>query len=278
MARISEDVSKVRMYLGPAILYGMNVFSLFVIVIYSMIRVSPELTLYTLAPLPVLSISIYYVSRIIHTKSAIIQRQLAKLNSIAQEVYSGIRVIKAYVQEKFFIGYFTDESLDYRNKSMDLARVNALFFPLMVLLVGVSTLITVYAGLLMLSKGLITTGNIIEFVIYVNMLTWPITSLGWIASLIEQAAASQARINEYLQTEPAIKNNNINPFKLEGVIEFKDVSFIYPDTGIKATDCISFRVEPGQKLAIVGKTASGKTTIMDLILRLYDPTEGKNYG
>ncbi|MCB9286340.1 MAG: ABC transporter ATP-binding protein [Lewinellaceae bacterium] len=274
MSRITEDVSKVRMYLGPAVLYGINLLSLFVLVIYSMLRVNVELTLYSLAPLPLLSISIYYVSSLINKKSEVIQRQLATLNSSAQEVYSGIRVVKSYVQEGAMSGFFAEQSDDYKAKSLNLAKVDAFFYPLMILLIGASTVITVYVGGLQVVRGAITPGNIAEFVIYVNMLTWPVTAIGWIASIVQQAAASQKRINEFLNTPPEITNPSdaIDPVK--GLVEFDEVDFTYPDTGIKALKKVSFRLEPGQKMAIIGRTGSGKTTIADLLARMYDVSSG----
>ncbi len=275
MARISEDVSKVRMYLGPAVLYGINLVSLFVFVIYSMISVSPTLSLYSLAPLPFLSISIYYVSHIINKRSTVIQKQLGQLNSNAQEVYSGIRVVKSYVQEAPMTDFFRHESEDYKDKALRLVKVESLFHPVMLLLIGASTIITVYAGGLLAVRGEITAGNIAEFVIYVNMLTWPVTATGWIASIIQQAAASQKRINEFLQTEPEIQNLvEADDTPLEGTIAFKDVDFIYPDTGIQALKDVNFELKAGQKMAIIGRTGSGKTTIADLLVRMYDVSEG----
>lgn len=275
MARISEDVSKVRMYLGPAVLYGINLVSLFVFVIYSMISVSPTLSLYSLAPLPFLSISIYYVSHIINKRSTVIQKQLGQLNSNAQEVYSGIRVVKSYVQEAPMTDFFRHESEDYKEKALRLVKVESLFHPVMLLLIGASTIITVYAGGLLAVRGEITAGNIAEFVIYVNMLTWPVTATGWIASIIQQAAASQKRINEFLQTEPEIQNlAEAEDTPLEGAIAFKDVDFVYPDTGIQALKDINFELKAGQKMAIIGRTGSGKTTIADLLVRMYDASEG----
>ncbi len=276
MARIVEDVSKVRMYLGPAILYGINLVTLFCLVIYSMIKVSPQLTLYCLAPLPVLSISIYYVSYLIHKNSARIQQQLSNLTSITQEVYSGIRVVKSYVQEQPMNKFFEKETQIYMDRSLDLARVNALFHPTMIILIGLSTVITVYFGGKQVANGTITTGNIAEFIIYVNMLTWPVTALGWISSIIQQASASQKRINEFLSIEPAIKTppRAKGPEKITGSIAFENVSFTYPDTGVKALKNISFSLNPGEKLAIIGKTGSGKTTIGELLIRLYDVSEG----
>ncbi len=274
MSRITEDVSKVRMYLGPAILYGINLVSLFAIVIISMFRVSTTLSLYTLLPLPFLSLSIYIVSSIIHKKSSIIQTQLGLLTSISQEVYSGIRIIKSYVQESKFGKFFLLESNAFKDKSLELAKVNALFFPLMLLLISISTIITIYVGGIEVVKGNITPGNIAEFVIYVNMLTWPVTSIGWIASIIQQAAASQKRINEFLDVKPAIESESDRPMKMEESIVFEHVGFVYPDTGIEALSNINLEIRKGQKIAIIGKTASGKTTIAELLLRMYDVTEG----
>ena len=275
MSRITEDVSKVRMYLGPAVLYGINLVSLFVFVLSAMFSVSWELTLYTLIPLPILSVSIYYVSRIINKKSGIIQAQLARLNSVAQEVYSGIRVVKSYVQRGPMVDHFTEESNDFRAKSLDLAKTDAMFFPLMILLIGASTVITVYVGGIQVVNGTISPGNIAEFVIYVNMLTWPVTALGWITSVIQQAAASQERINNFLLTEPTIQNPTGKAFEIDGRIEFRNVTFDYPDTGIRALENVSFTIEPGQRFALIGRTGSGKTTIADLLVRMYDVTEGQ---
>ncbi len=276
MARISEDVSKVRMYLGPAILYFINLVSLFFIVIFSMLSVNLELTLWTLLPLPVLSISIYIVSNIINKKSAIIQKQLATLNSQAQEVYSGIRVIKSYVMENKFVSYFDKESEDFKSKSLELARVNSLFFPLMILLISVSTLLTLYVGGVQVKNGVISPGNIAEFIIYVGMLTWPITALGWIASLVQQASASQERINEFMNIKPEIKDDSSEYMSLDNFrIEFKDVNFTYPETKVHALKNVSFSLNQGEKLAIVGRTASGKSTIAELLVRMYDVDNGE---
>lgn len=274
MSRITEDISKVRMYLGPAVLYSINLVFLFVLVIQAMIRVDPKLTMYSLLPLPVLSLSIYYVSELINRKSARIQGQLSALTAIAQEVYSGIRVIKSYVRERSMIAHFAGESDRYKTLSMDLARTDALFMPFIVLMIGVSTIITVYIGGLRVFDGSITAGNIGEFVIYVNMLTWPVTSIGWVASIIQQAEASQQRINEFMAARPALENGVRD---LEGdIIEvrFRNVGFVYPDTGIEAVKDFDLEIHQGQKLAIVGRTGSGKTTIAELLLRMYDPTSG----
>ena len=302
MSRISEDVSKVRMFLGPTILYGLDLTFLFVLTISSMLRVSVPLTLWSLLPLPFLSISIYWVSSMMNKRSEKIQQQLAVLTSTAQEVYSGIRVVKSYAQEDAMGRHFAEQSEVYRQKTLGLTRVDAFFFPLMVLMVGASTIITVYVGGLHVVQGNITTGNIAEFVIYINMLTWPVTAIGWIASLTQQAAASQKRINEFLATEPTVtsgqdtsdgghrteKPMDKNPQAatdarvhqpaasvFHGHIVFENVGFVYPDTGIRALENVSFEVLPGQKMAIVGRTGAGKTTIADLLLRMYDVTEGR---
>lgn len=275
MARITEDVNKVRMYLGPAILYGINLVSLFAFVIYAMVNVSLELTLFCLIPLPILSISIYYVSDLIHKKSEEIQQQLAVLNNTAQEVYAGIRVVKAYTQENSMLGFFTSQSQQYNQQSVSLARINALFYPLMILLIGISTLITVYAGGTLVVNGSISTGNIAEFVIYVNMLTWPVTSIGWIASIIQQASASQKRINEFMQTKPSILSGNTEDFKIKGDIVFNNVGLTYPDTGICALKNIQLHIKAGEKIAIIGKTGSGKSSFAELLLRMNDVSEGE---
>lgn len=296
MSRISEDVSKVRMFLGPTILYGLDLIFLFILAISSMLRVSVELTLWSLLPLPFLSISIYWVSTLINRRSEKIQQQLATLTSTTQEVYSGIRVVKSYVQELAMGRWFAAQSEEYRKKSLELIRIDAFFFPLMALLIGTSTIITVYVGGLQVVAGKINPGNIAEFVIYINMLTWPVTAIGWIASLTQQAAASQKRINEFLNTQPSITNPTPSPsgseavlgkstalapltegerLGLQGHIQFQNVSFSYPDTGIVALDNVSFELFPGQKMAIVGRTGSGKTTIADLLVRMYDVDEGR---
>lgn len=275
MSRISEDVSKVRMYLGPALMYGIRVTFLFSFIIFSMFKVNSTLSWYALLPLPFLSISIYYVSSIINKKSALIQQQIASLNSLAQEVYSGIRIIKSYVKENTFFNHFNEQSEDYKTKALSLARVQALFFPLMILLVSVSTILTIYVGGKLVMKGEITPGNIAEFIIYINMLTWPITSIGWIASLIQQAEASQERINDILSINPIITNSNDETPEIGGTIEFKNVSFTYEDTGIKALQNATFKINKGEKVALIGRTASGKSTIAELILRFYDPQEGE---
>ncbi|MBP7272274.1 MAG: ABC transporter ATP-binding protein [Saprospiraceae bacterium] len=276
MSRITEDVSKVRMYLGPTVLYGINILSLVVLVISGMLSVSVKLTLYTLLPLPLLSISIYYVSALINKKSEAIQKQLAVLNSAAQEIYSGIRVVKSYAQEKPMATYFAQECETYKQKSMELVRVDALFFPTMIILIGASTILTIYIGGLGVANGEITHGNIAEFVIYVNMLTWPITSIGWTASLIQQAAASQKRINGFLHITPDIVSpKGAIAVPIQGEVAFRNVTFTYPDTGITALHNVSFSLKKGEKMAIIGRTGSGKSTVADLLVRMYDVTEGE---
>jgi len=275
MSRITEDVSRVRMYLGPAVLYGINLATLFVLVIYSMLRVNVELTLYTLLPLPFLSLSIYYVSDLIHKRSSDRQKHLSRLTSIVQEVYSGIRIVKSYVQEKRFGTHFAKNCDEYKHKNLKIARVEAFFFPLMMILVGASTLLVVFVGGIQVSRGQITPGNIAEFVIYVNMLTWPVTSIGWIASIIQQAEASQQRINEFMNRSPQITSPVKAPGDLRGHIEFRNVSFTYADTGIRALRNVNFEIQAGSRVAIVGRTASGKSTIADLLLRMYDTQEGQ---
>ena len=275
MARITEDVNKVRNYLGPAMLYFINLSTLFIIVIYAMISVSPTLTFYVLLPLPLLSVSIYYVSSIINKKSEQIQRQLSKLNSVAQEVYSGIRVLKSYVREPQMVNYFNSQSNVFLHKSISLAKVNALFSPLMILLIGASTIITIYVGGLQMINGDLTPGNIAEFVIYVNMLAWPVTAIGWIASIVQQAEASMERINHFMDTEPKVTNKGTLDKKAEGSIEFIDIALTYPDSGIRALKNVNLKIEKGEKVGIVGKTGSGKTSLADLIVRIFDPTEGR---
>lgn len=276
MSRITEDVSKVRMYLGPAVLYAIDLGALIILVVFSMLKVDLTLSLLTLLPLPFLSVSIYYVSTIINKKSTTIQQQLSKLTSIAQEVYSGIRIVKSYTQEKAMGTYFTEEAEKYKSSTLDLSKVNALFFPLIMLLTGLSTVIIVWAGVYRVQSGAITPGNIAEFVIYINMLTWPVTAIGWLASIVQQAEASMKRINEFMSVQPSIHlGGDIRPAKINGKIEFRNVSFIYPNTGTKALDNLSFTIEPGSRLAIIGKTAAGKTTIAELLLRLFDVTSGE---
>ncbi len=275
MSRITEDVSRVRMYVGPAVMYGVNLLVLMVMSIYAMLSVNVELTLYVLIPLPALAISIYYVNNLIEHRSEMIQRKLSELTTAAQEFYSGIRVIKSYVQEKQIAKFFDSESEKYKGEALKLARVEAFFFPLMLLLIGLSTIFTIWMGGIGVMKGQISPGNIAEFVLYVNMLTWPVTAIGWVASITQRAAASQKRINEFLSEKPEIISGKENSILMKGNIQFREVSFIYPDTGVEALKDVSFSIKPGQKLAIIGRTGSGKTTIADLLVRMYDVTKGE---
>ncbi len=275
MARITEDVSKVRMYVGPAVLYAINLTVLFSLVIYNMISVSPLLTAYVLIPLPVLSVTIYFVSKQINIRSERVQRQLSGLSTFVQEGFSGIRVLKAYAKEDVWGAAFDKETERYKNTSLELVQIQALFFPTMLILIGLSTIITVYVGGMQAMAGNITTGNIAEFIIYINMLTWPVAAIGWITSIIQRAAASQTRINEFLSTEPEIINTQIEPTNIGGDIEFSNVDFVYPDSGIKALTNLNFRVKQGESLAILGRTGSGKSTIASLITRTYDATKGQ---
>lgn len=275
MARISEDVSRVRMYIGPAIMYGINLFTLFFMVIPFMFSINPRLTLWSLLPLPLLSISIYFVNNIINKRSEEIQKSLSDLSTFVQEAFSGIRVIKAFVREKYIHKDFTRASNEYKDKSLKLAFVNALFFPLIMGLIGLSVILTVYIGSVEVLNGAISTGVIAEFIIYVNMLTWPVTSLGWITSIIQRAAASQKRINEFLETENDIVSAKHLEAEISGSVVFDGVSLTYGDSGIEALKKISFSVEAGESIAIIGTTGSGKSTIANLVSRLYDPTEGE---
>ena len=274
MNRVTEDVSRVRMYLGPAIMYTINTVVLFILIIYAMISVNPILAMWSLLPLPILALTIYFVNNIINSKSEKIQEQLSTLSSFVQETFSGIRIIKSFVREQALQQKFEVQSRKYQSNAMDLVRVQALFYPTMLLLVGLSTIITVYIGGQEVMKGNITTGNIAEFVIYVNQLTFPVTTLGWVTSLVQRAAASQKRINEFLHTQTEITNGNLKQ-ELQGHIQFENVSFTYPDTGIKAIDQLSFEAKPGEFLAIIGKTGSGKSTLANLIMRMYDCDKGQ---
>lgn len=275
MNRISEDVSRVRMYLGPAIMYGITLVTLFLMLIPFMIRISPTLTWYALSPLPLLSLSIFFVNNKIERRSEEIQQSQSRLSTFVQEAFSGIRVLKSFNREYESIAKFQNESEEYKKQSMKLTVVQSLFFPLIMGLVGLSTILTVYAGSTLVINGALTFGNIAEFIIYVNLLTWPVTSLGWTTSLVQRAEASQKRINEFLQTTSNIVSEKEIVREIEGKIEFRNVSFVYPDTGIKALKDISFAVNPGESLAIIGTTGSGKSTISNLISRLYDAREGE---
>jgi ATP-binding cassette subfamily B protein len=275
MNRISEDVSRVRMYLGPAIMYGLTLFTLFLMVIPVMFSKSPTLTWYALSPLPILSISIFLVNNKMERRSEQIQKSQSRLSTFVQEAFSGIRVLKSFNRENDSLQKFTTESDLYQKQSMRLTKVQSLFYPLIMGLIGVSTILTVYAGSAEVIKGNLTLGNIAEFIIYVNLLTWPVTSLGWTSSLVQRAEASQKRINEFLKTETNILSEKNIEREINGKIEFKNVSFTYPDTGIKALRDISFTVNPGESLAIIGTTGSGKSTVSNLISRMYDVRGGE---
>nr|WP_219921459.1 ABC transporter ATP-binding protein [Rufibacter sp. XAAS-G3-1] len=275
MARISEDVSRVRMYLGPAIMYGINLLVLFLMVIPYMLSVNVELTIYTLLPLPILSVSIYYVNNIIERKSDEIQKSLSGITTFVQEAFSGIRVLKSFVREQDSHANFTKASDTYKDKSLELNFVNSLFFPLILFLIGLSTIITVWYGGKEVINGDITPGVIAEFLIYVNMLTWPVTALGWTTSLVQRAAASQQRINEFLNTKTDIISQQNLEKDIKGAIVFDEVDFVYPDTGIQALKKLSFQINPGDTLAVIGNTGSGKSTIAALVCRLYDATGGR---
>ncbi|MDR6940969.1 ABC transporter ATP-binding protein [Mucilaginibacter pocheonensis] len=275
MNRVTEDVSRVRMYLGPGIMYTINTVVLFVLVIYAMLTVNLRLAILSVLPLPVLAGIIYYVNNVINFRSEQIQERLSTLSSFVQENFSGIRVIKSYVREGFVRKSFAAESENYKTHSMALVKVQAMFYPIMLLLVGLSNVITMYIGGVEVMKGNITSGNIAEFIVYLNMLSFPVISLGWVTSLIQRAAASQKRINEFLHERSDIVSPDGPAHTIKGAIEFNKVSFTYPDTGIQALKEVSFTVEPGQMVAIIGRTGSGKSTIANLVMRMYDTTGGQ---
>ncbi|WP_034890316.1 ABC transporter ATP-binding protein [Gillisia sp. Hel_I_29] len=276
MNRISDDVSKVRMYLGPAIMYSVTTLTLFIIVIWYMVKTAPLLTLYTVAPLPILSFAIYKLSVAIHKRSTIVQQYLSKLNTFTQESFSGISVIKSYGLEQQTNSNFIELSNGSKEKNLDLVKVQAFFFPMMVLLIGLSNTLVIFIGGRQVINGEIENiGVIVEFLLYVNMLTWPVATVGWVTSIVQQAEASQKRINEFLKEEPQIKNLEPTVSKINGDIQFKDVSFTYEDTNITALKNVSFSVNRGETLAIIGKTGSGKSTILELIGRLYDVQTGE---
>jgi len=275
MNRISEDVNRVRMYLGPVIMYGLQLAFLFILLVPIMFSISPTLTWYSLMPLPLLSLSIFFVNNIIEKRSEEIQKSQSKLSTFVQEAFSGIRVLKSFNREEESIRKFSIETEEYKKQSLKLTRVQSLFFPLILALIGFSTILTIYAGSTEVIRGTLTYGNIAEFVIYVNLLTWPVTLLGWTSSLLSRAEASQKRINEFLKTKNNIVSEKNLVCEIQGKIEFKNVSFTYPDTGIKALKDISFTINPGESLAIIGTTGSGKSTISSLIARMYDAREGE---
>ena len=275
MNRISEDVGKVRMYTGPAIMYTINMITLFIVALIYMLNIAPTLTLYVMLPLPILSVIIYKLSTVINKRSTIVQQYLSHLSTYTQESFSGISVIKSYGIEEENINAFNSLSNESKQKQINLTKVQALFFPSMILLIGISNILVAYIGGMQYINGEIKDiGTIAEFLIYVNMLTWPVATVGWVTNLVQQAEASQKRINEFLKQEPDIKNNNGTPSIINGNVDFKNVSFVYPDTNIQALNKVSFSIKKGETLAILGKTGSGKSTILDLIGRLYDVQEG----
>lgn len=274
MSRISEDVGKVRMYVGPAVMYGLNMLVTSIMVIGAMVQVNAKLTLYVLLPLPALAVGIYYLNNLILKRSGAIQQKLGELTTFSQESYSGIRVIKSLGLTQHFEHRMNDELDDYRKQALLLVKADALFFPLTLLLIGASTIITVYIGGLQMIAGEISAGNIAEFVIYVNLLTWPVTSIGWIASMVQQAAASQERINNFMNLEPEIAKEVGEKRTLEGHISLQNISFKFPESGVQALKNVTINIKPGQTLGIVGRTASGKTTLAQLLLRHFDPDEG----
>jgi ATP-binding cassette subfamily B multidrug efflux pump len=274
MNRISEDVSKVRMYVGPAVMYSMNMIVLFTVGFSQMAQVDLKLTLYTLIPFPLLSISIFVLSRVIHKRSTVVQEYLSKLTTFNQEFFSGINVVKSYGIEASIIKDFDEISDASKDKNIHLHKANALFFPLMLLLIGISNLLVIYVGGNKYINGEIQIGVVVEFMLYVNILTWPVAVVGWVTSMVQQAEASQARINEFLKQIPEIQNNNSLSTEIKGKVTFKEVTFTYDDTNITALKNINFTVNSGETLAILGKTGSGKSTIIELITRLYDTKEG----
>jgi ATP-binding cassette, subfamily B, multidrug efflux pump len=278
MARISEDVGKVRMYIGPSLMYLLNMVVLVVLILSYMFSVNVRLTLFVLIPMPVLSLSIYLVSSTMNKKSELIQKSLAKVSVFSQEAFSGIRIIKSFNREPNFIKNFENESLNYRKHALSLTKIDSLFSPVVGFLIGLCTVLCVYVGGQEVMAGRLTNGNIAEFIIYVFMLTWPLTALGWTSGQIQRAAASQKRINEFLNNKTEIVSSKNLEVELKGNIEFKNVSFTYPETGIKALDNISFQILKGQKISIIGSTGSGKSTLASLLFRMYDCTEGQiNY-
>ncbi len=275
MARISEDVGKVRMYIGPSLMYLLNMVVLVVLILSYMFSVNARLTFFVLIPMPILSLSIYLVSSTMNKKSELIQKSLAKVSVFSQEAFSGIRIIKSFNRESNFIENFKKDSINYKKHALSLTKVDSLFSPVVGFLIGLCTVICVYVGGQEVMAGRLTNGNIAEFIIYVFMLTWPLTALGWTSGQIQRAAASQKRINEFLKNKTEIVSDKNLEVDIKGNIEFKNVSFTYPETGIKALENISFNIKSGQKLAIIGSTGSGKSTLASLLFRMYDNNEGQ---
>jgi len=274
MNRISEDVSRVRMYLGPALMYAINIFILFLLVISKMLSISTTLTFFVLLPLPILAVSVYFVSSTMNKRSEKVQAQLSDITTVAQETFSGIKIIKSFSNEENALEVFMNSCKSYTKRQLELVKIEALFFPLIISMIGVSSVLTVYIGGLESFKGNISTGNIAEFIIYVNMLAWPVASIGWITSLVQRAAASQERINDFLLLTSDIENKTTEHTPIEGDIVFNEVNLSYTDTNIQALKNLSFRLKQGNTLGIFGKTGSGKSTIANLVCRLYDTSTG----
>jgi ATP-binding cassette subfamily B protein len=275
MNRISEDVNRVRMYVGPAVMYTLNLLVLLIMCTVVMLQIDVELTLYTLSPLPFMMIAIFYVSKTINKKTDLVQQQQSKLSTIVQESISGIRVLRAFGREQSFSETFASESEHYKKKQLQLVKIDALFLPVIVILVGLSTILTVYVGSQKVMAGELSPGVIVQFVFYVNILTWPFAVVGWVTSLVQKAEASQTRINEFLHTQPDIADHpDAKPFKA-GTIRFENISYTYPDSGIRALQNINLEIQPGTSLGVIGRTGSGKTTLAQLIPRMIDPTDGR---
>ena len=275
MNRITEDVSRVRMYVGPAIMYSVNLFFTITFTIVSMLLINPTLTLWVLIPLPILSVIIYFVNELVEKASTRIQSKLSDMTTDAQETYSGIRVVQAYVREKEMMKHFAEESEEYKKRQISMAKIDSIYFPAMTFLIGCSIIIVVFVGGLQVSMGKLTAGGLAAFIMYTSMLMWPVSSLGWVASMIQRAIASQKRINEFLEYQSQIKDHAGIEQPIKGDLAFEHVSFTYPDTGIKALRDVSFKINAGQRLAIIGRTGSGKSTVADLMMRMYDPTSGR---
>jgi len=275
MNRVTEDIARVRMFIGPSIMYSLNLLVMFIFCTVNMVRVNWQLALFVLIPMPILSYTIYRLNSSINKTSEELQAKLSDLTTMAQESFSGIRVIQAYVQEKMMARFFEDASEEYKTESLKLARIEAFYFPLIMFLVGFCLLIIILVGGYFNINGKISIGNIAEFMLYLNMLTFPMSALGWAVALTQQAAVSMRRINAFMEEQPSVLNQEAPGFTLNGDIEFKDVTFVYPDSGIKAISHLNLHIKAGQRVAIIGKTGSGKSTIADLCMRMYDVTEGQ---
>jgi ATP-binding cassette, subfamily B, multidrug efflux pump len=275
MNRIAEDVSRVRAYTGPAIMYLINLVALISLSVFYMVKKNAGLSLYVLTPLPVLAITIYFVNNLIHKKSELVQEQLSDLTTVAQQSYSGIRVIKSFVQEQNMLSFFNRSSEQYRTAATGLFKTEAIYFPAMALVIGISTIVVIYAGGMAYMRGEMQFGDMAAFIMYLTMLTFPVSAIGWVASTIQRAAASQKRINEFLHTVPAVPEEGTKEHKVRGEVEFKQITFTYPHTGITALKDFSLHIRTGEKVALLGRTGSGKTSVAQLLLRFYDPNAGE---